>query len=143
MVDSSTWERPFWRLWEIAMSGSNGIRVYYCRNAATPTALSELDRPGVVMEAVPCSGRIDPRYLLKAFEGGVRAVCILACPHGECKSFEGNLRAVMRVQAAQELLSEAGMKPNSVRIFLLSDSTDSALSKTIGDISKFLDEVIA
>jgi len=117
--------------------------VYYCRNAATPTALSELDRPGVILEAVPCSGRIDPRYVLKAFEGGAKAVCVLGCPSGECKSFEGNLRAVARIQGADELLSEAGVKPGSVRIFLLSDSTEAALDSVVKSISKFLDEVNA
>ena len=125
------------------MNGKNSIYVYYCRNAAAPAALTSLERSGVVLEAVPCSGRIDPRYLLKAFEGGARAVCILACPSGQCKSMEGNLRAVARVRAVQELLSEAGLKPDSVRIFLLGESTDNALSKAVGDISKFLDEVIA
>lgn len=120
---------------------AKNIYVYYCRNAATPTALAE--RPGVALEAVPCSGRIDPRYLLKAFEGGARAVCILACPKGECKSMEGNLRATARVRAAQELLSEAGLKPDSLKIILLSDSTESALNEAVGDIQKFLDEVMA
>lgn len=122
------------------MNGDN-VYVYYCRNAAKPGALDQ--RPGVVLEAVPCSGRIDPRYLLKAFEGGAKAVCILACPSGQCKSMEGNLRAVTRVQAAQELLAEAGLNPDSLKIILLSDSTDSALSSAIENMSKFLDEVMA
>lgn len=125
------------------MNGKNSIYIYYCRNAAVASALTGFERPEVVLEAVPCSGRIDPRYLMKAFEGGARAVCILACPSGQCKSFEGNLRAVTRVQGVQELISEAGLKPESVRIFLLADKTNDALSKTIGDISKSLDEVTA
>ena len=120
---------------------AKNIYVYYCRNAAKPGAFGQ--RPGVVLEAVPCSGRIDPRYLLKAFEGGAKAVCILACPKGECKSMEGNLRAVTRVQAAQELLGEAGLKPDALKIILLSDSTESALNEAVGDVHKFLDEVIA
>jgi coenzyme F420-reducing hydrogenase delta subunit len=123
------------------MNGKNSIYVYYCRNAAKPGALDQ--RPGVILEAVPCSGRIDPRYLLKAFEGGAKGVCILGCPKGECKSMEGNLRALTRVQAAQELLAEAGLNPDSLKIILLSDSTESALDRAVGEIHKFLDEVIA
>lgn len=123
------------------MDGKNSIYVYYCRNAVNPTALNQL--PEVVLEAVPCSGRIDPRYLLKAFEGGAKAVCILACPKGDCKSIEGNLRAIARVRAVQELLSEAGLEPNSVQIFLPSESTEPALKSAIESMSKFLDEVIA
>lgn len=128
-------------------NGKGNIRIYYCRNAVAggiPSAFSALEaRNGVLLEAVPCSGRIDPRYLLKGFESGDRAVCILACPSGLCKSMEGNLRAVSRVQAAQELLSEAGLSPDSVRIFLPRESGKTALNEVLESISKFVDEVIA
>ena len=64
-----------------------GIRVYFCRNSAhaseIPSAISKLElTDDVFVEPVPCSGRIDPRYILKAFEGGARAVCVLTCPTG-------------------------------------------------------------
>ena len=128
-------------------NGKNSIHIYLCHNAAgneIPSALSKLAlRHNVLLEAVPCSGRIDPRYLLKAFEAGARAVCILACPRGHCKSMEGNLRAVARVQAVQELLSEAGLDPDSVQIFLPSGSEETALNAAAESISKFVDEVIA
>ena len=125
--------------------GKNSIHIYLCRNAVgaeIPSALSKLDlRDDVLLEAVPCSGRIDPRYLMKAFEAGARAVCVLACPRGRCKSMEGNLRAVTRVQAVQELLSEAGLDPRSVRIFLPSGPDETALSAAVESISKFVNEV--
>ncbi len=101
---------------------SRPIRVYYCRNAAQldqmPAALAELDLSDrVALEPVPCSGRIDPRYLLKAFESGTEAVCVVTCPKDECKRMEGNLRATSRVRAVRELLAEAGLDPNGLQIF--------------------------
>ncbi len=129
------------------LSGKNGIHIYLCHNALgseIPSALSKLAlRHNVLLEVVPCSGRIDPRYLLKAFEAGVRAVCILACPRGHCKSMEGNLRAVARARAVQELLSEAGLDPNSLQIFLPGESEETAVNAAAESISKFVDEVMA
>jgi len=125
-------------------NGNNSIHIYYCRNAADgiPATFAK-PREGVLVEAVPCTGRIDTRYLLKAFESGARAVCILACPNGACKSMEGNLRAAVRVGAVNQLLSEAGLPSDSVRIFMPSGSDKSALDAAIENISKAVDEVIA
>lgn len=127
------------------MSKENGkldIRVYYCRNSVSmdeqsPDLLSLQQTAGVVLEAVPCSGRIDSRYLLKAFEGGANAVCVLTCPSGDCKLMEGNLRALRRVQSVRNLLSEAGIDPDSMQIFLPDTTENNALSmmsKTIANL---------
>jgi coenzyme F420-reducing hydrogenase delta subunit len=97
------------------------------------------ERTDVALEAVPCSGRIDPRYILKAFEGGASKVCLLACPEGDCKLLEGNLRAVKRILAAQELLAEAGVDPCSIRMFHSRDAN--SFDAVIEDITRFADEV--
>lgn len=105
------------------------IRVYYCRNSEYATgissALSALESPYVVAEPVPCSGRIDTRYLLKAFESGITAVGVVTCPKGECRLLEGNLRAALRVRAARELMAEAGLDPESLQVFTLRTGQDS------------------
>lgn len=99
-----------------------GVRIYFCRNAVKgtsfPAALSALKlRDDVILEQVPCSGKVDPRYFLKAFEAGAHTVCVLACPTGDCKLLQGNLRAIRRVELVRELLCEAGIDPNSVQMF--------------------------
>ena len=129
------------------MSSLNGnIRVYYCRNAkngsGTPSALIKLGlREDVALEAVPCSGRVDPRYILKAFEGGAGAVCIMTCPDGECKLMEGNLRAIGRTNAVREMLSEVGLDPDSVQIFLPNGSDKDSFEETAENVVQFVDEV--
>ena len=122
-------------------SESPGIRVYYCRNTAhaaeMPHALAKLHANGdIALEAVPCSGRIDPRYLLKAFEGGTQAVCILACPYGHCKLMEGNLRTTRRAQAVRELLSEAGLDPDSVQVFVPASPAEDTLDAAVETVSR-------
>ena len=121
------------------------IRVYFCRNAVAgrelPPELAKLElQDDVILESVPCGGRIDPRYILKAFESGAQSVCILTCPAGECKLMEGNLRAERRVLAVQELLAEAGINPQSLQIFMPKDSSEQSLKITLDKISRFVSE---
>ena len=124
------------------------IRIYYCRNSVPngrpPVTLTKLgQRSDVALEPVPCSGRIDPRYILKAFEGGASKVCLLACPEGECKLLEGNLRATRRMLLASELLAEAGIDPQSVRMFQPESTDPTSFDSMIQDITRFADEVKA
>lgn len=49
---------------------------------------------GVIIKTIslPCSGKIDIPYLVKAFETGADSAVIVTCKKGECKHLEGNLR---------------------------------------------------
>ena len=121
------------------------IRLYYCRNAVLnnelPAELAKLEaQDNVILESVPCGGRIDPRYILKAFESGADSVCILTCPAGECKLMEGNLRAALRVQSARELLEEAGVDPQCLQIFMPETSGEQSLHETCENIFGFINK---
>ena len=59
----------------------------------------------------PCSGKVDPIYLLKAFEKGADAVVVLACDQRLCSTLEGSKRIHKRVERAKALLAEAGVEP--------------------------------
>lgn len=40
-----------------------------------------------------CSGRLDPGFIMRAFEKGVDGVLVLGCHPGDCQYIEGNLKA--------------------------------------------------
>ena len=65
----------------------------------------------VVVHEIPCSGKMDAQYLMHAFEGGGRGLCIVACPKGECHLAQGNYRAEVRIHTVQRLLGEIGLEP--------------------------------
>lgn len=122
----------------------DGVRFYYCRNAVrnhpASSALAKMKtKPGVVAEAVPCGGRIDPRYILKAFESGADAVCVLTCPVGSCRLMEGNLRATCRVGLAKEFLAEAGLDAGCVQFFMPSSLEPEALDEAIENVARFVE----
>jgi F420-non-reducing hydrogenase iron-sulfur subunit len=71
---------------------------------------------------LPCSGKLDILYVIKAFETGADGVAVMMCKEGECRYLEGNIRARKRAEAVEELLKEAGMGGGRVAVIQLDDS---------------------
>jgi F420-non-reducing hydrogenase iron-sulfur subunit len=59
---------------------------------------------------VPCSGRVDPGFVLKAFERGADAVLVGGCHPGDCHYVTGNLNARRRFFVLKHLLSLLGVE---------------------------------
>jgi F420-non-reducing hydrogenase iron-sulfur subunit len=72
--------------------------------------------PNVSVIRVMCSGRVDPEFVLKAFERGADGVMILACHPGDCHYKEGNYRAAQRHALLVELLRHAGISEERIRL---------------------------
>ncbi|MBC8448999.1 MAG: hydrogenase iron-sulfur subunit, partial [Chloroflexi bacterium] len=64
--------------------------------------------PNVRIVKLPCSGRIDPLFLVKAFEQGADGVLVSGCHPGDCHYVSGNLLARRRFTAFRELLNFLG-----------------------------------
>ena len=77
--------------------------------------------------SLPCSGKADLLYLLKAFETGADGLALVTCPKNECHYLEGNLRAPKRAEEANRLLEEAGMGHDRVVILSMN-------GKEVGEI---------
>lgn len=66
--------------------------------------------PNVYVIKVMCSGRVDPQFVLQAFDDGADGVIILACHPGDCHYKEGNFRAVQRYRLLLRLLEQYGIE---------------------------------
>ena len=69
---------------------------------------------------LPCTGKIDVLYLLKAFESGADGVYVAGCMEGDCHYLTGNLRARKRVEYAQRLLDEVGVGGERLAMYNMS-----------------------
>jgi len=89
------------------------IYLFYCSNCIDTSALRQLmgstGNEGVKTVSLPCSGKVNLLYLLKAFEKGADGVMLVTCPENECHFLEGNLRAQKRARAVDSLLEEIGV----------------------------------
>jgi coenzyme F420-reducing hydrogenase delta subunit len=86
------------------------ICLFYCSNSSDGTRLmeccSEVGVGTLKMIGLPCSGKVNLPYLLKAFETGADAVVVVTCRREDCRNLEGNLRAQRRADAVDSLLAE-------------------------------------
>ncbi len=72
---------------------------------------------------LPCSGKADVLYLLRAFEEGADAVFIAGCKKGMCHYLEGNYNAERRVKYAKSLLDEIGLGGDRLEMYFM-DAAD-------------------
>jgi len=96
------------------------ITAFCCHNALysglKPEELVRAHVDGVQIIETPCSGKVDPIYLLKAFEKGADGVVVLACDQRLCVTIEGARRAAKRVERTKALLAEAGLEPGRLML---------------------------
>ncbi|RLG48514.1 MAG: hypothetical protein DRO06_01180, partial [Thermoproteota archaeon] len=76
--------------------------------------------PSVLVVRVPCSGAVDPGWILSALASGADAVFVAGCRRGECHYVDGNEKAEERVGFVKALLEGMGLEPERVELFLMS-----------------------
>jgi F420-non-reducing hydrogenase iron-sulfur subunit len=69
-----------------------------------------------------CSGRVDPEFVLKAFQSGADGVMILGCHPGDCHYKEGNYKALRRFHLLKRMLSQFGIDERRLRLDWVSAS---------------------
>lgn len=83
-----------------------------------------------------CSGRIDPEFVLKAFQSGADGVMILGCHPGDCHYKEGNYKALRRFHLLKRMLSQFGIDEKRLRLDWVSASEADKFVETINDMVK-------
>jgi coenzyme F420-reducing hydrogenase delta subunit len=78
--------------------------------------------PNVRIIRVPCSGRINPAFLLRALQNGADAVLVSGCHPGDCHYISGNLAARRKFALLKDLLQYAGIEPERVQFTWVSAS---------------------
>jgi F420-non-reducing hydrogenase iron-sulfur subunit len=83
-------------------------------------AIHAEDGDELKMIALPCSGKVDLLYLVKAFEKGADGLVLLTCPKNECHHLEGNFRALKRSDGVNSILEESGLGKERMTVISLS-----------------------
>jgi len=72
--------------------------------------------PNVKIIRVMCSGRVNPRFVLKALQNGADGVLVSGCHPGECHYIEGNYFTRRKMIALQKMLESFGIDPRRFRL---------------------------
>jgi F420-non-reducing hydrogenase iron-sulfur subunit len=131
------------------------VTVFMCANCARGSKTSEyanrsrpnipsFDWPFPVQEVlVPCTGRLQPEHVLKAFESGARLVCAIACREDNCHYIEGSKRCARRVDYVQGILDEVGLGAERLMLFHLPGTAAEDMALSAGrPVPAFLAEAV-
>jgi len=80
---------------------------------------------------VPCAGRIETIYLLKALEKGADGVLVFACYEENCQFLRGNLRAKGRLSYAHRMLEKIGLEKERLEICHLATNSGVKLAEAL------------
>ena len=92
--------------------------------------------PNVRVIRVPCSGRINPLYIMKALQEGADGVLVSGCHPGDCHYISGNLVARRKFALLKRLLDYVGIESDRVQFSWVSAAEASRFASLIGDVTE-------
>lgn len=95
-----------------------GFLCSWCSYAGADLAgTSRIQYPhNVKIIKVMCSGRVNPMYIINAFQQGADGVLVSGCHPGDCHYTHGNYLARRRIATMKKLLEFLGIEPDRVRM---------------------------
>lgn len=115
-----------------------GFLCTWCSYTGADTAgISRLKYPANLRAVrVPCSGRVSPELVLRAFEQGADGVLVLGCHIGECHYESGNHRTAKRMPVLGALLAFAGLEPERLRLDWVSASEGERFARIVTEFTE-------
>ncbi|MFC1862447.1 hydrogenase iron-sulfur subunit [Thermodesulfobacteriota bacterium] len=117
------------------------LALFYCQrtpesNESIRHELEDKFKGSIRLFPLPCSGRLESLHLLRALEEFADAAYIITCPEGACRYFEGNRRAMKRVEMAQDILNVIGLEKERAGIVANDKNDLKTLSVLAEEIKK-------
>ncbi|MGD8512962.1 MAG: hydrogenase iron-sulfur subunit [Deltaproteobacteria bacterium] len=85
---------------------------------------------------VMCSGRVDPQFILEAFQEGADGVMILGCHPGDCHYKGGNLQALKRYGVLKRVLGQFGIEEDRLRLDWISAGEGDKFVQVVSDMTE-------
>lgn len=92
--------------------------------------------PSVRVIRVPCSARMNPAFVVRAFNRGADGVVVAGCHPGDCHYTEGNYYTRRRMKLAEEFLRFMGLEPDRLLIRWISASEAQLFANTVAEFTE-------
>jgi len=90
---------------------------------------------------VPCSGRVDPLFILRALRLGFDGVLVSGCHPGDCHYQTGNYQARRRFAITKKLLEHMGVDSQRVQASWVSASEGGKFVEVVTEMIKEIKEI--
>ncbi len=84
---------------------------------------------------VPCSGRVNPQFIIKAFQAGADGVFVAGCHPGDCHYSTGNYFTRRRFLLMRRLLDYIGIEPGRFHARWISGSEGPKFAEVMKEIT--------
>lgn len=91
--------------------------------------------PNVRIVRVPCTGRINPFYIVKAIQEGADGILVSGCHPGECHYLTGNLFARRKFAMLKRFLTYIGVEADRAIFTWVSASEGERFAKVIRQVT--------
>jgi coenzyme F420-reducing hydrogenase delta subunit len=98
-------------------------------------------QPNVRLIRLPCTGRIDPVFIIKAFEKGADGVLVSGCHPGDCHYNLGNFHARRRFILFTQLMDYMGIDSSRLHFSWVSASEGKKWVDVINEVINKVREV--
>lgn len=85
---------------------------------------------------VPCTGKFDITYALRAFQKGADAVFVAGCKPNECAFDIGNFKAEERVKFGKQVLDELGIGGERLEMFFMSGADAGKFTEAVKEMTE-------
>ena len=97
--------------------------------------------PNMVAIRVMCSGRVDPGFILSAFQKGADGVIVCGCHPGDCHYVEGNYKCMRRMPLTKRIIKEFGIDEKRLRLEWISASEGAIFQEVITEFTEQIREI--
>jgi F420-non-reducing hydrogenase iron-sulfur subunit len=110
----------------------------WCSYAGADTAgVSRIQQqPHFRVIRVMCSGRIEPGFVLRAFEKGADGVLVSGCHLGDCHYVFGNERAKEQYEKTKRIVSLLGLEDGRLRLEWISAAEGNRFAQVINEFTE-------
>ena len=105
--------------------------------AADLAGTSRMQYPASVRPIrVPCTGKFDITYALRAFQKGADAIFVAGWKPNECAFESGNFKAEERVKLTNQLLDELGIGGERIEMYFMSGADAGKFVEAVNEMTE-------
>ena len=90
--------------------------------------------PNIRIIRVPCSGRVNPLFVLKCLTNGADGILVSGCHIGDCHYSDGNFYARRRFTVLKRFLEYLGIDPRRFQMSWVSASEGDKWAQIVSDL---------
>lgn len=90
---------------------------------------------------IPCSGRMDPAWVLSAFRRGAQGVLIAGCPPGSCHFQKGNAQMVRMTELLRLLMRQLGFAEDRLKVAWISAQEGEKFAALVSQWAEDIQEI--